>query len=33
MENSVEKTIYSETGIITVDNIYIYENQKLLFPF
>jgi len=31
--NAVERTIYSETEIITVDNIYISENQKLLFPF
>jgi len=29
----VEKIIYSETEIITVDNIYTDENQKLLFPF
>ncbi len=28
-----EKIIYSETEIITVDNIYTDENQKLLFPF
>ena len=29
----VEKIIHSETEIITVDNIYTDENQKLLFPF
>ncbi len=29
----VEKNIFSEMEIITVDNIYRNENQKLLFPF
>lgn len=32
-KQSVPKSIYSETEIITADNIYTDENQKLLFPF
>ncbi len=30
---TVEKIIHSEIEIITVDNVYTDENQKLLFPF
>lgn len=33
MNKKVEKKIYSEIEIITKDNIYTDENQKLLFPF
>jgi ribose transport system substrate-binding protein len=31
--NKMEKNIYCDTEVITLDNIYTDENQKLLFPF
>lgn len=31
--NKMERNIYCDTEVITLDNIYTDENQKLLFPF